>query len=216
MPRPVVELKCVWCCKLFFKDRREFARQVRERGDSINVFCSRACSMAYGHSLRTDLVKEITQTCPQCNKEFLTFTGKANKTHCSRQCASLSSVSDLRREAARAAGKRNGSGRNFTLENTAKGLRNREGYKYAELAEYLQAKQIERQFETPVAGYVFDLSLPSLMTLVEFDGPEHRDPRTVKADIAKAAAATKEGWKVVRVPVDRNAVIHPRALYSIC
>lgn len=92
--------------------------------------------------------------------------------------------------------------KNFTIENSAKGLLTREGWRYKALQEYLDSVQEPHQFEYPLGRYVYDLALFNKRVLVEFDELYHTAQEQKRIDLAKDQYALSQGWEVVRIPVE--------------
>ena len=90
---------------------------------------------------------------------------------------------------------------------TAKGLLHREMWKYVEVDEFLNSIGIEHEFEVAIENSVFDMSLPKMKILVEFDSPYHNSEKQIYDDNKKTSVAENLGWKVVRIPVLSNAMI---------
>ena len=86
------------------------------------------------------------------------------------------------------------------------------------LADSMSRKIVERQqggqgsFEYKLGKYVFDLALLDTKTLVEFDGPYHRDPKQKQMDADKEKAAGIRGFVVIRRLVKPAVVIDPETI----
>jgi very-short-patch-repair endonuclease len=215
MPR-FVQVVCVWCGKTVIKPEKEYVRQIRDRGKNVNWFCNRTCSVNFGNSLRSDLRVKVEKVCPYCTKTFSTMSGHNSATYCSKSCASSASVTDLRRESARKMGKINGKlNLVSSIEVIALGLKTREAWKYKDLKEYLEAHKVSFEFEYVVGAYIFDLALPDIKTIIEFDGHEHNGLQQIEKDKKRDEFAISNGWIVKRIEVSPRTVIHPRVLYGI-
>ena len=95
-------------------------------------------------------------------------------------------------------------------------MRQREWWKYKDVAAFLRYVGEEHQFEYPMVGVgVFDLALMSKMMLVEFDGSYHETQEQQEADKQKDVGAGSRGWEVVRIQVVQGSVIPASALYSV-
>jgi very-short-patch-repair endonuclease len=66
---------------------------------------------------------------------------------------------------------------------------------------------VRYEVEKSVGSHVFDLFLPDLRTLVEFDGPYHRDRLMKERDAVKDRFADQNGLKVIRITVPSNVCI---------
>ena len=89
----------------------------------------------------------------------------------------------------------------------AAALRSREGWKYKSIRKLLENYGLPYVFEMPLNRYIFDLALPSLQLLVEFDGKYHACAAQAREDEEKGLVANKNGWAVVHIRVRQNAVI---------
>jgi very-short-patch-repair endonuclease len=89
-------------------------------------------------------------------------------------------------------------------------LKRREAWKYAALERVLEGRKHE--FEYKLGKYVFDLALLDTKTLVEFDGPYHRDPKQKQMDADKEKAAGIRGFVVIRRLVKPAVVIDPETI----
>lgn len=201
-------ITCAWCGRVSEKRTGEINRQMR-KGKTV-FFCNNVCSGYYAGANREDRVVEVTQRCPQCGGQFVTETGKLNKTFCSRKCASAGSVSEARRKAGRDIGVLY-CGKDAS--SIVKLMKSREALKYSLLRAYLEGKCESHEFEFVLGDSIFDLALPAQRLLVEFDGPDHKNGKQQAADAQRDAQAAAAGWKVVRVEVAPNKVI-PQALLA--
>lgn len=208
----MIRLKCPWCGALFDKRLAEIVRQRKNEGESVRFFCTRRCACLAGNAGRDDLRMRVVKVCPACGGSFGALTGAKSPTYCSRGCASRGSVTEYRRARAREVGGKNLSS---DIEVLAASLRSREAWKYRDLREYLEARGEPFVFEFALGSFVFDLCLPRLKMLVEFDGDGHSTPREQAADAKKAQSAELQGWRVVRRAVLVAHIIHPRVLYGL-
>ncbi len=193
------KLFCKHCGQPFKLRRAEYNRQIKNSRQ--HFFCCHSCSAIYGNVLRTAPV--IEKKCRHCGKAFTTKQDRHEADFCSRKCASAGSVTPFRRERARIIGKIVGENTEnlIPVEDT---LWLREKTKYTEIARLLHEKDIHYQFEFRINNYVFDLALPSKLTLIEFDGPEHRTPKGKENDAIRDAVAKQQGWAIHRIPVAPN------------
>lgn len=201
-----IELNCAQCNALFKLAAKEYRRQVK-RGRQL-FFCSRSCGAVHANSLRDGRVTATSVACVYCGKPFLSDTSARAAKHCSHACANRGNVTPRRRIAARAAGLVNIKN-NMTVHTRAAGLATREGWKYAAIRKYLNSIGEPCSIEFPLRNSIYDLALPRLKTLVEFDGPEHSSVRGVIKDRFKQTVAANNGWSIRRVKVTPNSVICP-------
>ena len=213
----MLEIQCAWCGVDFEIERKEYDRWIRRGRQSF--YCSISCGAKSSNAPRRRRPTE--KKCPRCGVVFMSDTGSKRGEHCSRSCASLASVTEKRRAAARCSGKKSGSWKkNFAVNLTAKGLRHRESWKYDLLQKLLEAAKEEFVFEYPLGGRIFDLALPQRKTLVEFDGRYHHGGgacagRQIDSDAKKQRMAEGMGWTVIRVSVKENCVIDPVCLHGV-
>lgn len=210
----MVTVICHTCGKEKQINKAEYNR--RMRGKSKKFFCSRRCSVIYGNSLRDDLKTNIEKECPQCGKSFHTKTGCRSPTFCSRGCASAGSylTSPIRIEKCITIATKNLIHNQHT---TSLGLRKREMWKYERIKELLENKNIKHIFEYPLenAYHIFDLALMDYKIFIEFDGADHNYDPQIAVDNIKTEEAYKEGWTVIRVPVQRNTVIETKEIEEL-
>lgn len=88
-----------------------------------------------------------------------------------------------------------------------KDLLAKEGPRYTQLANLLKAKGIAFEFEYIFEYFIFDLCLPKLKILVEFQGSGHLRADLQKRDYKKAWLASAAGWTVLWMPLDPGAKI---------
>jgi len=179
-----IALQCAHCNKKIEVLAAEHKRQVslgRKR-----FFCSKSCAAILGNNLRDDLRCIVEKICPQCREKFETMTGAKSSTFCSRECASAGSVTEKRRDVARATGFANYKNIG-TAKSISDGLRTREAWKYKELESYLKSRGEPYKFEfvLPDTRHIFDLALPRLTVLIEFDGRYHRLEKQANRDSKK-------------------------------
>lgn len=112
-------------------------------------------------------------------------------------------MTEAKREKMREGGRkgRRNNKESLLIYQTAKGIRRREDWKYAELREKLAAQHVEHTFEFVLDDQgIFDLCLHNKRLLLEFDGPEHRGHKDVKArDKKKTELARRFGYRLVRI-----------------
>ena len=207
-----VPIVCAQCGRTHRIAKGEMKRQIA-RGRT-RFFCGASCAARYGNEVMGHKAVEVTKECPTCHREFQSSTRRRAATFCSRGCASRGSVTDYRREKAKQVGRKNAHAMN-TPESRAVALRAREFWKYAALHDYLEREGIPHIFEFPLGNAVFDMALPSLRLLVEFDGKYHQDPGQRERDAAKSRIVEVVGWRLVRAQVETNAVIPPSALREV-
>ncbi len=202
----IIELFCTGCNILFVKELKEVTRQ-RKNGN-YNFYCNSKC---FG-VCHTKVIRCEYRHCDYCEGIFLTDYTTDTK-HCSRSCASVNSVTDYRREKAVESGTNNY--KNISgIDTIAKGLRNREMWKYAEISKFLNERNIFHEFEFPLERFVFDLALFDKEILIEFDGSYHADGRQKPTDYQKAVTAFTYGWTIKRVNTSDNEVLSPELISS--
>lgn len=209
-----IKLNCAWCNKEFYLYAKEYDRQIRNGRNYF--FCSRTCVAEKRNSSKKAPI--IQKICPICKKEFWCSSKKKyNRTFCSRECASKGSVTKLRRNTAIKWGLKNcHKSKNLeSIDAIAKGLRNRELWKYSLLKDFFDKSNIKYQFEFPCGSGIFDLALLDLKLFVEFDGPYHNDGNTeqIEIDKRKTEEAKNFGWNVVRIKCKPNTIINPNVIY---
>jgi very-short-patch-repair endonuclease len=188
----LVDLNCPACKEDFKKEQKEITRQLKK--GRKNFFCSLNCAAIFREEERIEILFKV---CPECKTEFqVQNTVKKNKTFCSRGCASSGSMTEFRLNKAKETGKssflfRNGN----TVENIAKRLKTREGWKYNLLKDYLEVNNIAHEFEFIIENSIYDLVLFDLKIVIEFDGPYH----AFIDDDHKTQLAINNGWTIHRV-----------------
>ena len=176
-----IQLTCKNCGKIFEKDKGEYNRRIKLGCN--NFFCSCSCSAQVSNAKFK--AKEIIKECPTCGKLFKSSTKAKAATFCSRSCASKGSVNEARRNAGRYAAKKNFTNLETAEDrffNVVKMLRKREAPRYETLKKYFIEHDIKHEFEYPLAPYIYDLFLPSIYTIVEFDEPYHKSKDEKKKD----------------------------------
>lgn len=155
----------------------------------------------------------LDRVCEGCNQHFLIKAKQhrdgtivpinPDKRFCSRSCASLNSITPKRLEGNRKGGINVVHGAN----DAARLLRKREDWKYAPIIDLL--KNIKFIFEYVIEDFVFDLALLDSKTLIEFDGPEHRqsDGSLILHDQLKNKIALAHGFSIIRMPVSPSSAI---------
>lgn len=202
-----ININCTECGADIVKRLAEYKRQVKKK-PKRDFFCDNKCSALFYNRFRDDLKIDLEKECPYCHKIFHTKSGKGEATFCSRSCASAGSVTDLRRRKAKETGSMNlplGRG----AEIIAKGLRKREGWKYAKMRAALDLMDISYLFEYPLEGRIFDLALLDAKVLVEFDGKYHNNDYQIEVDDLKNKIAQEQGWRIERIETDDTSVIPP-------
>ncbi len=185
------EVRCTECGLSFRKDNREINRG-RKNG-KLNHFCSLSCTAVSANRPRRSVA--MNKLCEYCHVEFASNSRVRAARFCSHRCATLGSDTD-----ARAAGRRDGGIKaSGNLITQAEALKIREAPNYAALAALLAGRDFE--FEFPLGRHVFDLFLRDCNTLVEFDGPYHRDPKQMAKDAIKQSGAESRGFRVLRLIV---------------
>ena len=195
------EIICVNCGKSHLIDLGEYNYQVR-RGRK-NFFCSNVCSGQYNNARNKKPV--IQKACEYCGNTFDCHT-PYTKRFCSRSCASAGSITEKRLEGNRKGGLNCKEGHDaYAIQ---KLLRVREQWRYSELSTLLESFNIEHEFEYVVDGkYIFDLYLPSINLLVEFDEDYHNSPKQQDVDKIKAECASSNGYQVKRISVESGSII---------
>jgi len=132
---------------------------------------------------------------------------------CSRECASAGSVTELRRDTAKAIGISSGFG-----GITRAGMLAREQWKYVLVGNRLNELRVRHEFEyqLPDTERFFDLALVDSRVFVEFDGPYHANVSQREDDEEKDKIAAAAGWKVVRIQVKQASVIDADAVTNLC
>lgn len=188
----------------------EFDRYVKEVNRCTrlgrNMYCSQSCQ-----SKAHTVVKFRDEKCIRCDTEFTSNNYKGKwSIYCSRSCASLSSVTEYRREQARQTGLKNKA----NLLTVSETMKLREAWKYSEIASELSDQPHE--FEYPLDNYIFDLVLFSPRLMVEFDAPNHSlDINQIAIDRDKDLVARCNGFEILRIPVEAAKVIPKSVIFNI-
>ncbi len=200
-----MKLSCERCGAQF---ERRTAEVNRSRRLGRKQYCGSSCSALVSNEQLKSRPLELT--CQYCGTLFASSThNKAAKAFCSRVCASAGSMSESRREAQRIGGQNSV----HSVAGAAALLKTREAWKYAALAERLGDEAHE--FEFALGDFVFDLALFTRNTLIEFDGPEHQEPRQQATDERKNQVAAAAGFRLVRRLVERNSAISIEVLADL-
>jgi len=173
----VTRIVCAQCSTVSEKPSKEIERQIRH--GAKRFFCSRSCACKAGNERR--LAISISLTCLRCGNDFRTTTkAHAAKYFCSRGCASAGSVTERRRQSCRELAKKN-----FIHEGASHtGMLRREGWKYTELKERLDALGMAHVFEEKLAGAVLAGSTRPL--------PPGRDGCTISSSMP-----TRSRWSLM-------------------
>lgn len=211
-----IEITCFLCGLKKEIELKEYNRRLRE--GATRFFCSGRCAVIVGNTEKSGgeivngiplpLVFNVMTHCEYCYQEFMTELSIKNyRRFCSPSCASKGSyiLTDARKEGSRRGGK-NGP---HTADQCAKTLKHREAWKYEKVKEKLESENIPYEFEKVIGGRIFDLVLTDAMVCVEFDGPDHKYSIQKEIDDLKDTVADREGYEVIRVSVERNAIINP-------
>jgi very-short-patch-repair endonuclease len=201
-----VEIQCDGCGAKVLKSASEFNRSKRL---GRKMFCSLSCTALTMNAPRKS--KEIIMVCPGCGKTFITTTHNKAKRHCSRSCASSSSMSEERRSSQRLGGILQ-KGNLLTASET---LKRREKWKYSAIRDVLVNNNRKFELEYKIEEYVFDLALLDVRILVEFDGPYHFCETQKKLDQEKELTAKKYGFSVVRRKVIAAKIIDPITIANL-
>lgn len=197
-----IRVTCPRCQCAVDRDAREVRRSAKL---GRPLFCGRRCSALAANASKRAC--PVERTCP-CGTTFVSTTKARAPEHCSRGCASRYSMNDARREAQRLGGLATCSA---NLPFPSETLKKREAWKYDEVAVAVGSRPHE--FEYPLGGYVFDLALLDVRTLVEFDGPSHRSEQA--RDAVKDAVAREHGFTLVRRHVRPSAVVEASAVAGL-
>lgn len=198
----VIELQCAHCRKPITKYIGEYNRQVKKNKNRL-FFCNTSCSASYNNNLRENKRVPVDKICPHCEKGFVTMSGSNENTFCSNSCASSGSVTKHRRRGAVELGHRNKT-HIKSIDMTARGLYSREKHRYVELENWLDERDITHCFEYPLQNSVFDLYLPDLNLLVEFDERYHDAPKQKELDQQKDQVGIDRGLQVCRIKTDQK------------
>lgn len=191
---------CGYCGMSSDKQASEITRRMKE-GRTV-FFCNNACSTNYQHRQAGTEVLSIVRICANvnCGKEFPATTGRDATYYCSRACANRREHSPETLAKLSIAGKASRNHKhNFGLDTTALGLRNREWHKYCLLDTKLTELGIEHYFEFALVDYIYDLFIPLIYTMFEFDGSYHNTFREKDNDRLKDLLAQQHCCKIVRI-----------------
>lgn len=169
------------------------------------MFCKSSCQ-SEAHTLPS----KRDARCVKCGVSFVSNKCKGKwSEYCSRSCASAANVTDLRRSEARRTGRETSN-----LIPISETMKRREKWKYEDVA--LRLKETPHEFEFLLEGFVFDLCLSKDKMLIEFDGNYHRDDYAqAEVDRQKDFVAMRNGFTIVRIPVDAGVVIPAESLSLI-
>jgi very-short-patch-repair endonuclease len=193
---------CYECGKEKGIPTKEYNRQLK--AGRTFFFCGRSCFICHNNKKRG--LPIATKICKHCGASFKARIGGVYEAEfCSSSCASKGSVTPLRRQKAALFGTQNAK-KNF-VNGHQKALKRREAWKYERIKRFLERIKIPYEFEFMLPGTVkvFDLALPTLKTLIEFDGPNHKYLHV--EDAYKTKIAYTQGWDVIRIPVKPSTVI---------
>jgi very-short-patch-repair endonuclease len=205
-----IEVVCSYCGKPVTKPLKEHARSIK-RGRVF--YCNGSCAAAFFNSSKK--IPDITKECIFCGKLFVTSgRKKLEADYCSRSCASSGSLTELRISSAKLWAKKNNRFlQNIGCTDTSRILKKREAWKYVELEERLQ--NTPHEFEFFLKDFVYDLLIFDKNLIVEFDAPDHDGKTQRSIDTLKEKIANEEGFKVVRIKVERAEVIPGSVLDSL-
>jgi very-short-patch-repair endonuclease len=197
----IVNLKCSGCKVEFTKPKKEYDRRIKL--GKRQFFCSLSCG-AVSNNKDKKIPPPEKKPCLGCGLFFQPRRFKKVITSfCSGSCASKNSVTDYRRLKASESGKNNQS----NLLKTHETLKLREAWKYEKLKKVLDANKIEHEFEFGLGNYVFDLYIPKINLLIEFDAKYHNSDKQREIDQQKTNTAKKKGFKVARMRTGSNVEI---------
>lgn len=212
-----IYLTCFRCGKEIVKPLKEYTRQKR-KNPNHRFFCGFSCARTQGNDEKPDQTYQITRNCAYCGKEFVTSSKakEINVVHCSRACASANSMTDLRRETARRVGKEAiAKNTHPFLEKNHLGMRKREAYKNVLLRSFFEKHKIDHVFEHKIGKHIYDLFVPALKMVVEFDGPNHQQSQQRKVDSIKNQVAMSAGLSIFRISVGSKEVIPAEKIIGI-
>lgn len=197
-----VTIECKSCGKLHDIDKGEYNYWIRHGRDYF--FCSRKCANQYINNKRK-INHSRTLMCPQCGKQFQT-SANYEVTYCSRSCASKASVTDYRRLRMSEGGKKSQKLRPATAEVMSRSMKIREMHRYSLIDSFLNDLSIDHEFEFELEGRIFDLAIPAMMYMFEFDGPNHKYRDEYDNDRLKDTIAKSNGWTLVRIRYDDSSI----------
>lgn len=211
----IITITCAQCGKSSDKPARYIEKCIRQGRE--HFFCNLQCYGIYQRTVtpKNRVIKIITKVCahPNCDNTFDTLNDSDERDFCSRSCANSRPHSQETIEKIRQRSKtiNHSSDNNFGIDITANSLRSREWWKYSELNRYLTSHQIEHWFEFPLQDYIYDLYIPLISLLVEFDGPCHKIKEQQWIDKLKTNLATQYCCKLIRLE-DTGSSIDPHCL----
>jgi len=91
-------------------------------------------------------------------------------------------------------------------------LKLREAWKYQEIKNILDIKEIRHEFEFGMGNFIYDLALFDTKILIEFDGLGHGYQCVKEYEDEKDQWAIENGWKIFRIKVRSNMAIDPIVL----
>ena len=223
----MIQLICATCGKPFERYRSEYNAMQRVK-PGCKVFCSRRCSALASPRSQVRTEKgEVERICIVCGKVFIAKYRKSaeNKSKwvtegtyfCSRGCASRGSVTNYRRQRARETGLATLGSKPYqeVLKDARNCLLKREGYRYKDAEQYLIDHNIPYEFEYIIEDRIFDLYLPSINTIVEFDEPCHTGVESDAIDLLKDEIAKNHGMKIVRIRIQTKEIISTTLIESL-
>lgn len=220
----IIKLTCGWCGKEFERSKSEYDAAQRLK-PGANSYCCIACSAKGIHrDKKTTNRVYIERKCIVCGKLFKTsylegYTGnnewvKNGTMYCSRGCASKGSVTEYRRNKARETADNNFHRSQEDLIQDARNLNyQRDKWKYSDIETYLNEKGIKFEFEYILENKIFDLCIPELNLLIEFDGPDHK--YDIENDILKNAIARSNGYTLHRIDCKPNQIINASVISNL-
>lgn len=192
---------CTWCGIQSEKPDKEIRRQIK-KGRNFFFCCSKHA--AHYNNLNKRNRFPIRKKCKYCGTEFSTFTGRKEKSFCSRSHASRGSISELRRQKAKEMGRKTRK----NLISVSQVLKIREKWKYEKIIKYLEVNKIIFEIEYEIKPFVYDLALIDKKLLIEFDERYgHSGKKQHFIDIKKDQIAKENGWKIKRIKVKEKTII---------
>lgn len=203
----VVTVQCAWCNRDKTIPLSEYNRRIKQ--GHTEFFCNNQCGAYFVNSKKDKLRREIVKQCSVCGNTFTTISGKDERKCCSSTCAHRRPMTGERLSWSRKGAQRCHElhPNVLNIEATASALKKREAWKYKELKEYLESKDIDYEFECPIEDRIFDLVLPEHGVIVEFDGKEHGIAQQQLVDQHKNRVAESNNYRIMRIPVSSNSAI---------
>lgn len=210
-------------CGILFAPLDKEERRRAKIGQRIEL-CSRSCVAVHSNKMRPTKTVELVKKCKHCSATFQTKSGKLEKFHCSRSCASAGSVTEARRNVHKIHGLKLATFKSTTgskeardkhINLVAKSLKAREAWKYARIKSLLEKACEKHEFEMVISGVICDLVLPERKLIIEFDGPEHSLKSHSKSDLKRDCELARNGWSVHRVYAKPRAEIDPLFLIDL-